>query len=113
VDGAALCRLERRATSRSLPVVLGIRRRQQQPLLAAWSMDGETEAAWRAPLDDLVVHRRRKREFLIADGAAGLEKAPAALWPAVPWQRPTAQKYRNLLAPLSGRATRCRPAIPT
>jgi putative transposase len=32
------------------------------------------------------------------DGAAGLEKALAALWPSVPTQRCTVHKHRNLLA---------------
>jgi transposase-like protein len=37
-------------------------------------------------------------EFLIVDGAAGLEKALAALWPTVPTQHRTVHKHRNLLA---------------
>ena len=37
-------------------------------------------------------------EFLIIDGAAGLEKVLAALWPEVPTQRCTVHKHRNLLA---------------
>jgi mutator family transposase len=40
----------------------------------------------------------RTPEFLIVDGAAGLEKALAALWPEVPTQRCTVHKHRNLLA---------------
>jgi putative transposase len=36
--------------------------------------------------------------FLITDGAAGLERALAALWPDVPAQRCTVHKHRNLLA---------------
>ena len=35
---------------------------------------------------------------MIVDGAAGLEKALAALWPSVPAQRCTVHKHRNLLA---------------
>ena len=42
---------------------------------------GESEAAWRALLDDLVARRLKTPEFLIIDGAAGLEKALVALWP--------------------------------
>lgn len=49
-------------------------------------------------LDDLVARRLRTPEFLIVDGAAGLEKALAALWPAVPTQRCTVHEHRNLLA---------------
>src|SRR5689334_12138312 len=40
----------------------------------------------------------RTPEFVIADGALGLEKALAALWPDVPTQRCTVHKHRNLLA---------------
>jgi putative transposase len=49
-------------------------------------------------LDDLITRGLRTPEFLIIDGAAGLEKALAALWPAVPAQRCTVHKHRNLLA---------------
>ena len=49
-------------------------------------------------LDDLVARGLRSPEFLIIDGTAGLEKALAALWPAVPTQRCTVHKHRNLLA---------------
>ena len=49
-------------------------------------------------LDDLVARGLRNPEFLIIDGAAGLEKALAALWPEVPTQRCTVHKRRNLLA---------------
>ena len=79
-------------------VVLGVRRDGQKVLLAIRSMGGESEAAWRAVLDDLVARGLRTPEFLIIDGAAGLERALAALWPAVPAQRCTVHKHRNLLA---------------
>jgi putative transposase len=49
-------------------------------------------------LDDLVARGLRTPEFLITDGAAGLEKALATLWPTVPAQRCTVHKHRNLLA---------------
>jgi transposase-like protein len=61
-------------------------------------MGGESEAAWRSILDDLVARGLRTPEFLITDGAAGLERALAALWPDVPAQRCTVHKHRNLLA---------------
>lgn len=91
-------RLDRKATSLSALVVLGIWRDGQKRLLAARSIGGESEAAWRAVLDDLVARRLRRLEFLIVDGAAGLEKALAALWPALLTQRCTVHKHRNLLA---------------
>ncbi len=99
LDGTVVrVRLDRKATSISLLVVLGIRRDGQKVLLAIRAMGGESEAAWRAVLDDLAARGLRTPEFLIIDGAAGLEKALAALWPAVPAQRCTVHKHRNLLA---------------
>ena len=77
-------RLDRKATNISLLVVLGVRRDGQKILLAVRNMGGESEAAWRGVLDDLVARGLRTPEFLIIDGAAGLEKALAALWPEVP-----------------------------
>ena len=99
LDGTVVrVRLDRKATSISLLVVLGVRRDGQKVLLAVKNMGGESEAAWRAVLDDLVGRGLRTPEFLIVDGAAGLERALAALWPDVPAQRCTVHKHRNLLA---------------
>ena len=44
----ARVRLDRKATSISLLVVLGIRRDGQKVLLAVGNMGGESEAAWRS-----------------------------------------------------------------
>jgi len=100
LDGTVVrARLDRRATTSSLPVVLGVRRDRQKVPLAVRNMGGESEAAWRAVLDDPIARGLRPPEFLILDGAAGLEKALAAWWPAVPAQRCTAHKHRDLLAP--------------
>ena len=90
--------LDRKATAISLLVVLGVRRDGQKVLLAVKNMGGESEAAWRAILDDLMARGLRTPEFVIVDGAPGLEKALAALWPDVPAQRCTVHKHRNLLA---------------
>jgi transposase-like protein len=99
LDGSVVrVRLDRKATNVSLLVVLGVRRDGQKVLLAARNMGGESEAAWRNVLDDLVARGLRSPEFLIIDGAAGLEKALGALWPEVPTQRCTVHKHRNLLA---------------
>src|SRR5881227_573014 len=99
LDGSVVrVRLDRKATNISLLVVLGIRRDGQKLLLAVRNMGGESEAAWRGVLDDLIARGLRSPEFLIIDGAAGLEKALAALWPEVPTQRCTVHKHRNLLA---------------
>jgi putative transposase len=99
LDGSVVrVRLDRKATNISLLVVLGIRRDGQKILLAVRNMGGESEAAWRGVFDDLVARGLGSPEFLIIDGAAGLEKALAALWPEVPTQRCTVHKHRNLLA---------------
>jgi len=96
LDGTVVrVRLDRKATSISLLVVLGVRRDGQKVLLAVRNMGGESEAAWRATLDGLVGRGLRTPDFLITDGGAGLERALAALWPEVPAQRCTVHKYRN------------------
>lgn len=99
LDGTVVrVRLDRKATNISLLVVLGVRRDGQKVLLAVRNMGGESKAAWRGVLDGLVARGLPTPEFLITDGAAGLERALAALWPEVPAQRCTVHKHRNLLA---------------
>ena len=99
LDGTVVrVRLDRKATSVSLLVVIGVRTDGQKVLLAAKSMGGESTEAWRAVLDDLIQRGLRRPQFLIVDGAAGLEKALAAVWDGVPVQRCTVHKHRNLLA---------------
>jgi len=99
LDGTVVrVRLDRKATNVSLLVVLGVRRDGQKVLLAVKNMGGESEAAWRGILDDLIARGLRTPEFLVTDGGAGLERALAALWPDVPAQRCTVHKHRNLLA---------------
>src|SRR6266403_1090823 len=99
LDGTVVrVRLDRKATSIVLLVVLGVREDGQKVLLAVKNMGGETSQAWRAVLDDLVKRGLRKPEFLIVDGGTGLEQALAALWGDVPTQRCTVHKHRNLLA---------------
>jgi putative transposase len=61
-------------------------------------MGGESTAAWRTVLDDLVKRGLRRPELLIIDGSSGLESAIAAAWDDVPVQRCTVHKHRNLLA---------------
>ena len=99
LDGTVVrVRLDRKATSISLLVVLGIRADGQKVLLAVKQMGGETAEAWRSVLDDLVKRALRKPELLIVDGGSGLEAALAAIWGDVPTQRCTVHKCRNLLA---------------
>jgi putative transposase len=99
LDGTVVrVRLDRRATSIVLLVVLGVREDGQKVLLAIKNMGSETREVWRAVLDDLIRRSLRKPEFLIVDGGTGLEQALAALWGEVPTQRCTVHKHRNLLA---------------
>ena len=99
LDGTVVrLRLDRKATSISLLVVLGIREDGQKVLLAIKSMGGESTEGWRTVLDDLIKRGLRRPEFLIVDGAPGLDKAIAALWDGVPVQRCTVHMHRNLLA---------------
>lgn len=99
LDGTVVrVRLDRKATAISLLVVVGVRADGQKLLLAVRSMGSESAEAWRIVLDDLVQRGLRTPEFLIVDGAAGLDKAIAAVWAGVPVQRCTVHKHRNLLA---------------
>src|SRR5436189_2333494 len=99
LDGTVVrVRLDREASSISLLVVMGVRADGQKVLLAIKSMGGESTEAWRTVLDDLIKRGLRRPEFLIVDGAPGLESAIAAVWNGVPVQRCTVHKHRNLLA---------------
>jgi transposase-like protein len=99
LDGTVVrTRLDRKATAISLLVVIGVRADGQKVLLAIKSMGSESAEAWRTVLDDLIRRGLRRPEFLIVDGAAGLDKAIASVWDDVPVQRCTVHKHRNLLA---------------
>jgi transposase-like protein len=99
LDGTVVrVRLDRKATSISLLVVIGVRADGQKVLLSIKSMGGESSQAWRAVLDNLIKRGLQRPQFLIIDGAPGLEKALAAVWDGVPVQRCTVHKHRNLLA---------------
>ena len=99
LDGTVVrVRLDKKATSISLLVALGVREDGQKVLLAIKNMGGESEAAWRALLDNLV-KRGLSRRLVIVDGVRPtLSKALAALWTDMPVQRCTVHKHRNLLA---------------
>ena len=95
LDGTVVrVRLDRKATSISLLVVIGVRADGQKVLLAIKSMGGESAEAWRSVLDDLVRRGLQRPQFLIVDGAPGLDKAIAAVWDGVPVQRCTVHKHK-------------------
>ena len=98
LDGTVVkARLDRKATNISVLVALGVRRDGQKVLLAVCNMGGESKAAWGAFLGDLDKRGLKAPEFIIVDGAPGLEAALAELWNDVPVQRCTVHKHRNLL----------------
>src|SRR5512135_3040949 len=99
LDGTVVkVRIDRQATALSILVAMGVRQDGQKVLLAIRPMGGESEAAWRAVLDDLVARGMARPGLVIVDGAPGLEAALAALWPEIPVQRCSVHKERNLLA---------------
>ena len=99
LDGTVVrVRIDRKATAISLLVVLGIRADGQKVLLSVRNMGGESEAAWRAVLDDLDKRGLKRPELAIVDGAPGLEKALGSLWSDLLIQRCTVHKLRNLIA---------------
>jgi putative transposase len=99
LDGTVVkVRLDRKATAISLLIALGIRRDGQKVVLAIKNMGGESEAAWRALLEDLTGRGLARPDLVIVDGGKGLEAALAGLWDDVPVQRCTVHKEGNLLA---------------
>lgn len=99
LDGTVIkTRIDRKATNISVLAAIGVRRDGQKVLLAISNMGGESKAAWRQFLDDLDKRGLAKPEFVIVDGAPGLEAALVALWgDDLPIQRCTVHKHRNLL----------------
>lgn len=99
LDGTVVkVRLDRKATGLSVLVVMGVREDGQKVVLGMKSMGGESQAAWRELLDDLLARGMRVPSLVIMDGGKGLEAALATLWPTIPVQRCTVHKHRNLLA---------------
>ena len=100
LDGTVIkTRLDRKATNISVLAAIGVRRDGQKVLISIMNMGGESTAAWRQFLEDLDARGRKRPEFVIVDGAPGLEAALVALWgDDLPIQRCTVHKHRNLLA---------------
>ena len=72
-----------------------------------WGWSEEGVEAWRTVLADLINRGLRRPEFLIVDGAPGLDKAIASVWDGVPVQRCSVHKHRTCSpTPPSGCMTR-------
>jgi transposase-like protein len=99
LDGTVIrTRLDRKATNISVLAAIGVRRGGQKVLLSIRNMGGESKAAWGAFLADLDARGLKRPDFVIVDGAPGLEAALVALWgEELPIQRCTVHKHRNLL----------------
>jgi len=100
LDGTVVrTRIDKRATNVSVLAAIGVRRDGQKVLLSIRNMGGESTAAWSSFLCDLDKRGLKRPEFVIVDGAPGLEAALAQLWgDDLPIQRCTVHKHRNLLA---------------
>ena len=103
LDGTVVrVRLDRKATSISLLVVIGVREDGQKVLLAIKSMGGESTEAWRAVLDDLIDR--------------GLRRPPSSSSTARrDWRRrlpPSGRAYRYSDAPCTSTGT-CSPTRPS
>jgi len=99
LDGTVIkTRIDRKATNISMLAAIGVRRNGQKVLLSIRNMGGESTAAWRQFLEDLDARGLKRPEFVIVDGAPGLEAALVTLWgDDLPIQRCTVHKHRNLL----------------
>jgi transposase-like protein len=100
LDGTVIkTRIDKKAANISVLAAIGVRRDGQKILLSIMNMGGESTAAWRQFLDDLDARGLKRPDFVIVDGAPGLEAALVALWGNdLPIQRCTVHKHRNLLA---------------
>ena len=107
LDGTvARVRLDRKATSISLLVGLGVRANGEK---ICWRSRAWAARARRpgARCSTISIRRGlRTPELAVVDGAPGLEKALAALWPDMAVERCTVHKHRNLLAHAPSACTR-------
>ena len=68
----------------------------RKQLLALELCGGESFAAWKGCLDDLIARGLRTPVLVIIDGNTGLRRAVAETWPRAAVQRCVAHKLRNL-----------------
>jgi len=97
LDGFAL-RVRSAGKVVSVPVlgVVGVLPDGHKHLLALELCGGESFAAWKGCLDDLVARGLRAPVLAIIDGNAGLRRAVGLAWPRAAIQRCCVHKLRNL-----------------
>jgi transposase-like protein len=97
LDGFAL-RVRSAGKVVGVPVlgVVGVLPDGRKHLLALELCGGESLAAWRGCLDDLVERGLRVPVLAIIDGNAGLRRAVGLVWPRAAIQRCCVHKLRNL-----------------
>ncbi len=97
LDGFAL-RVRSAGKVVSVPVlgVVGVLADGDKHLLALELCGGESFAAWKGYLDDLVARGLRAPLLCIIDGNAGLRRAVGEAWPQAEVQRCAVHKLRNL-----------------
>jgi len=97
LDGFAL-RVRSAGKVVSVPVlgVVGVLPDGRKHLVALELCAGESFAAWKGCLDDLVARGLRAPVLCIIDGNAGLRRAVGLVWPRAAVQRCCVHKLRNL-----------------
>jgi putative transposase len=97
LDGFAL-RVRSAGKVVSVPVlgVIGVLSDGRKHLLALELCGGESFAAWKGCLDDLVARGLRAPLLVIIDGNVGLRRAVGEIWPRAAVQRCCVHKLRNL-----------------
>ena len=96
--GTFALRVRRAGKVVSVPVlgVVGVLPDGHKHLLGLELCGGESFAAWKGCLDDLVVRGLRAPLLAIIDGNAGLRRAVELVWPQAAIQRCCVHKLRNL-----------------
>src|SRR6267378_2091788 len=98
-DGWYPCvRIGKRRERVPILVTLGVRAGGERVVLDLRLVGQESAAGWRDAIDTLVARGLRAPVLAVVDGNPGLHTALRTQWPALPIQRCTVHKLRNLQA---------------
>ena len=98
-DGWYPCvRIGKRRERVPILVTLGVRASGERVVLDLRLVGQESAAGWRDAIDTLVARGLRAPVLAVVDGNPGLHTALRTQWPALPIQRCTVHKLRNLQA---------------